>query len=180
MLTVTRDQGTGEKKIYVDGNFETSEIGTTDPLNGNNYNLTIGGYAFCTDGSCTNFYAYNGLLDDVQVYTGVLSPTEVASLYANPGTTVPDVAGGTGGPVVHYDFDEGTVLAADVSGNNNNVVHAGNFGGSGPATSSDTVAGPGSVSFDGGSYLTASPNLLSTLAGSFTLFALGQNKTTAK
>ena len=170
LITVTRDQASGEKKIYVDGNFESSEIGTTDLLNGNNYNLTIGGWAYCTDGNCTNFYAYNGLLDDVQIYTGVLSDAEVASLYANPSSTVPDVTGESpGGPVVHYDFDEGTVLAADVSGNNNNIVHAGNFGGSGPDTSSDAVAGSGSVDFDGGSYLTASPNLLPTLAGSFTI-----------
>jgi hypothetical protein len=84
-------------------------------------------------------------------------------------SVVPTQAGGPGGPVVHYDFDEGTVLAPDVSGNNNNIVYAGNFGGSGPAISSDTAAGTGSVSFDGGSYLTASSNLLSTLAGEFSV-----------
>ncbi len=115
------------------------------------------------------YSSYTGLLDDLQIYTGVLSDADVASLYANPGVTVPDVAAGAGGPVAHYDFDEGTVLAADVSGNNNNVVHAGNFGGSGPSTSADTAAGSGSVSFDGGSYLTASSNLLATLAGNFTV-----------
>jgi hypothetical protein len=92
LITVTRNQATGEKKIYVDGNFETSEIGTTEPLNGDNYRLTIGGWDYCTDGNCTNFYAYNGLLDDLQIYTGVLSDTEVASLYTNPGTTVPNMA----------------------------------------------------------------------------------------
>ncbi len=169
LITVTRNQATGEKRIYVDGNFEASEIGTTDPLNGDNYRLTIGGWAYCTDGNCTNFYAYNGLLDDVQIYTGVLSDTEVALLFANPGTAVADVATASGGLVVHYDFDEGTVLAPDVSGNNNNIVYAGNFGGSGPSISSDAAAGPGSVSFDGGSYLTASSNLLGTLAGEFTV-----------
>ena len=170
LITVTRNQASGLKKIYVDGSLETSDTGTTDPLNGNNYNLTMGGWAYCTDGNCTNFYAYNGLLDDLQIYSGVLSDSEVASLYANPGTTIPDVAGGSAnGLVVHYDFDEGTVLAPDVSGNNNNMVHAGNFGGSGPAISPDAVAGAGSVSFDGGSYLTASPNLLATLAGEFTV-----------
>jgi hypothetical protein len=169
LITVTRDQSTGEKKMYVDGNFETSEIGTTNPLNGNNYNLTIGGWAYCTDGNCTNFYAYNGLLDDVQVYSGVLSDAEVASLYANPGTTIPDVAGSANGIVAHYDFDEGTVLAPDVSGNGNNIVYAGNFGGYGPVISDDTAAGAGSVYFDGSSYLTATPNLLSTLAGEFSV-----------
>ena len=172
LITVTRDQATGEKKIYVDGNFETSEIGTTDPLNGNNYNLTIGGWAYILEmnSTVTNYSSYKGLLDDVQIYSGALSDAEVASLYANPGTTIPDVAGsGTGGPVVHYDFDEGTVLAPDVSGNNNNIVYAGNFGGSGPSISPDAAAGSGSVSFDGGSYLTASSNLLSTLAGEFSV-----------
>ena len=160
LITVTRNQASGEKRIYVDGHFEASQIGTSNPLNGNNYQITVGG---------TVYSSYTGLLDDLQIYTGVLSDAEVASLYANPGTTVPDVAGGTGGPVVHYDFDEGTVLAADVSGNNNNMVHAGNFGGSGPATSGDAKAGPGSVSFDGGSYLTAPSSLLATLAGDFTV-----------
>ena len=171
LITVTRDQSTGKKKMYVDGNLENSEIGTTNPLNGNNYNLTIGGWDYIleSNSTLTNYSSYNGLLDDLQIYSGVLSDADVASLYANPGTTVPDVAGGSGGPVVHYDFDEGTVLAADVSGNNNNVVHAGNFGGGGPATSSDAVAGAGSVSFDGGSYLTASSNLLATLASDFTV-----------
>jgi hypothetical protein len=168
LITVTRNQTTGEKRIYVDGNFESSEIGATDRLNGNDYNLTIGGYAYCADSECTNFYAYKGLLDDFQIYSGVLSDAEVASLFANPGTTVPDVSDADG-PVVHYDFDEGTALAADVSGNFNNVVHAGNFDGSGPWISSDAAAGPGAVGFDGGSYLTASSNLLSALAGEFTV-----------
>jgi hypothetical protein len=169
LITATRNQATGEKKIYVDGNFETSEIGTTDPLNGNNYRLTLGGWAYCTDGNCTNFYAYNGLLDDVQVYSGVLSDAEVTSLYSNPGTTIPDIGSSANGIVVHYDFDEGTDLAVDVSGNGNNIVYDGNFGGYGPGISGDTAAGAGSVYFDGGSYLTASPNILSTLAGEFSI-----------
>jgi len=172
LITVTRNQGTGEKKIYVDGSLETSAIGTTDPLNGNNYELTLGGksYILETSSTVTNYSSYKGLLDDVQVYSGALSDAEVASLYANPGTTIPDVAGsGTGGPVVHYDFDEGTDLALDVSGNGNNIVYDGNFGGNGPGISADTAAGAGSVYYDGGSYDTASSNLLSTLAGEFSV-----------
>jgi hypothetical protein len=82
----------------------------------------------------------------------------------NPGPTA-------GGPVVHYDFDEGTELAADVSGNGNDMVHEGAIpGGWGaPSISGDTVAGAGAVYFDGGSYLTASSNLLATLAGEFSV-----------
>ena len=45
LLTVTRDGSTGEKKIYVDGHLEDSQIGTTNPLNGNNYYMSIGGFA---------------------------------------------------------------------------------------------------------------------------------------
>ena len=170
LITVTRDQASGEKKIYVDGNFETSEIGTMEPLNGNNYRLTIGGWDYCTDSNCTNFYAYNGLLDDLQIYSGVLSPAEVATLYESPGTTIPDLGGNAAnGLVAYYDFDEGNVVAPDVSGNGNNIVLSGNFGGDGPATSSDAIAGGGSVSFDGGSYLTAPATLLPVLATNFTI-----------
>jgi hypothetical protein len=158
LLTVTREDTTGRKNLYVDGNFEASEIGTTDPLNGNDYYLSIGGSVFSS---------YTGLVDDVQIYSGVLSPFEISSLYANPGVTSPDGSGS--GLQAHYDFDEGTVLAPDVSGNGNPIIYAGNFGGSGPGISSDTIAGSGSVSFDGGSYLTASSNLLATLAADFSV-----------
>jgi hypothetical protein len=154
-IAVTRNQANGVMKIYVDGNLEGSANGSADLLYAKSI-ISLGGY----------FNDYNGLLDDVQIYSGVLSDTEVASLYTNPGTTVPDVASG---PVVHYDFDEGTVLAADVSGNNNNIIYAGHFSGSGPTISTNAAAGSGSVSFDGGSYLTASSNLLSTLAGEFSV-----------
>ena len=128
-------------------------------LTGNNYNLTIGGEAYIleSNSTLTNYSSYKGLLDDLQIYSGVLSDAEVALLYANPGSTVPDVTGGLGEPVVHYDFDEGTALAADVSGNNNNMIYAGNFGGGGPVISSDAKAGAGSVSFDGGTCTTCCP-----------------------
>ena len=74
LITVTRDQSTGEKTIYVDGNFENSQLGTTNPLNGNNYNITIGGWNYILDSNSTltNYSSYNGLLDDLQIYSGVL------------------------------------------------------------------------------------------------------------
>jgi hypothetical protein len=159
-LVVTRDQQTGEKRIYVNGVLDSSTYASTDLLTGSD-GLTIG---------YNNGQPFTGDLDEIQFYSGVLSDAEVASLYANPGTTVPDVTGGnTNGLVVHYDFDEDVVLAPDVSGNNNNIVHAGNFGGSGPSISTDTAAGSGSISFDGGSYLTAPATLLPVLATNFTI-----------
>ncbi|MGH7992438.1 MAG: LamG domain-containing protein, partial [Limisphaerales bacterium] len=50
-----------------------------------------------------------------------------------------------------------------------NIIYASTFGGSGPTISPDAKAGAGSISFDGGSYLTPTNQLLSTLAGSFTI-----------
>jgi hypothetical protein len=161
LITVTRDQNSGQMKMYVDGNFEASTFGTTDPLNGNNYFISIGG---------TVISSYTGILDDVQVYSGVLSAAEVTGIYTNPGVTIPDVAAGAAnGLVAHYDFDEGNVVAPDVSGNGNNLVLADNFGGAGPVISTNAIAGAGSVYFDGGSFLTAPSNLLATLAANFTI-----------
>jgi Concanavalin A-like lectin/glucanases superfamily len=161
LITVTRNQADGEMDMYVDGNLEASTFGTTDPLNGNNYYLSVGG---------TTISSYTGLLDDLQVYSGVLSSNELLQLYNSSGTTIPDAAGTpANGIAAHYDFDEGTVLAPDVSGNGNNIIYAGNFGGGGPTISSDAKTGAGSVSFDGGSYLTPTNQLLSILAGSFTI-----------
>ena len=71
--------------------------------------------------------------------------------------------------IAHYDFDEDETVAPDVSGSGNNIVLAGNFGGDDPAISSDSISGAGSISFDGGSFLTAPSSLLPTIAGTFSL-----------
>ena len=56
----------------------------------------------------------------------------MADLANNPGTTIPNFAGIPANSLVaHYDFDEGDVVAPDVSGNGNDIVLAGNFGGNG-------------------------------------------------
>lgn len=164
LITITREQATGLMKMYVDGQLQAAAAGPTNPLDGNNNSISAGG-------SFQSFQSgYTGLLDDMQVYSGVLSAGEVAEIYANPGVTISNVPPlPTYGLVAHYDFDEGTVVAPDVSGNGNNMVLAGNFGGNGPVISSNAIAGSGSVCFDGGSFLTASSNLLSTLAGNFSI-----------
>ena len=144
LISVTRNQSTGEKKVYVDGNFEASEIGTTEPLNGNNYYLSIGG---------TSLSSYSGLLDDVQIYSGVLSANEVAALYSNPGSTVTNTT---------IPLDEAlnaTNLAWTTSGDaswfgqtthtHDNVAAAqsGAIGDNGQTRIETTVAGPGTLSF---------------------------------
>ncbi len=159
-LVVTRNQATGEKKIYVNGVLDASETGSTDSLN-TPTELSIG---------YNNGTGFDGRMDEIQIYSGVLSASEVLQLYNNPGTAIPDSTGNSSsGLIAHYDFDEDTAVAVDVSGNGNDVVVAGNFFGEDPQIDSDSIAGSGSISFDGGSFLTASSSLLPTLAGTFSL-----------
>ena len=83
-VVVTRDQQTGEKKIYVNGVLDVSDFGSTDFLS-DPTELDIG---------YNNGQTFTGELDDIQFYSGVLSSDEVLQLYNHPGTTVPDVAAG--------------------------------------------------------------------------------------
>jgi Concanavalin A-like lectin/glucanases superfamily len=144
LITVTRNHSTGEKKVYVDGNFEASEIGTTEPLNGNDYYLSVGGTALSS---------YSGLLDDVQIYSGVLSANEVTSLHSNPGSTVTNTT---------IPLDEAlnaTNLTWTTSGDANwfgqttnthdnvSAAQSGAIGDNGQTWIETTVAGPGTLSF---------------------------------
>jgi len=158
-VVVTRNQTTGQKLIYINGAQDASETGSLDYLNGDTNYFSIGGVLGDS---------YTGLLDDLQFYSGVLSGQEVAYLFQNPGLTVGNDS--ASGLVAYYDFDEGVATTADVSGNGNNLVLAGSFGGgAGPAISTDSVAGAGSVSFDGGSFLSAPVNLLPVMASNFSI-----------
>ncbi len=85
-VAVTRNRVTGEKKIYVNGTLNATGTGSTDLFDtatelsiGYNYNVGTG---------------FQGTMDEIQFYTGVLSAAEVAFLYANPGSTVPNTTGG--------------------------------------------------------------------------------------
>ena len=81
-VVATRDQATGEKKIYINGTLDNADFASTESLTGAGY-ISIGGEMFS---------AYKGLVDDVQIYSGVLSASEVAYLYNNPGSNVADVS----------------------------------------------------------------------------------------
>jgi hypothetical protein len=157
-VVVTRDQLSGQKAIYINGALDSTDIGATNCLDGDTTFYSIGG-----NGSSS----YTGLLDDVQIYLGVLNSNEVAYLYAHPGVAMTNVPGPSSGPVAYYDFDEGVDLAADLTANGNNLIYGGNF--RGPVLSPDSVSGSGAVYLDGGCFLTASANLLPTLAGDFSL-----------
>jgi hypothetical protein len=88
-IAVTRDQASGQKQIFVDGQLNNSDSASTGLLNApvlvavgcqidaSNPNLaSISGSGF-----------YQGLLDDIQLYSRVLSLSEIANLYINPGQT---------------------------------------------------------------------------------------------
>jgi hypothetical protein len=107
-IVVTRDRVTGEKKIYVDGVLETSATGTTRLLNANTNYFSIGGVVG---------HSFDGTVDDVQIYSGVLSATEVASLFSNPGSVVTNTTGGGGVPNnISITFDLGIVRSAESGG----------------------------------------------------------------
>ena len=89
-LVVTRDQNTGEKRIYIDGALDASDYGASGPLS-TSYDpeLLLGLSSAYSDGIIGN-------IDEVQIYSGVLSADEVMQLYNNPGTTIPNASGGSG------------------------------------------------------------------------------------
>ena len=158
-VVVTRNQITGEKRIYVNGTLDSADFGSTELLTGDTYS-SIGG-AFAS--------AYVGLVDDVQIYSGVLEPAEVTNLFDNPGTAAPNVSPGSDILVAHYSFDNAANLGQDSSGNGYNLTYN---GGDGVSASTQAKTGGGAADFDGNSffsYNTAPAAILSTLAGDFTL-----------
>ena len=96
-VVVTRNQLTGQKIIYIDGVLDSFGSGTTNLLTDSQL-LTVGALAEATDTNATDATydnGYDGLVDDLQIYSGVLSSNEVAYLYANPGTTLTNTTGGS-------------------------------------------------------------------------------------
>lgn len=105
-VVVTRNHSTGEKDIYINGNLDASDIGTTDPLNGSHF-LQIG---------LKNFQGFNGKLDDIQFYSTVLSAGQVFNIYQHPGSTAYTNSGA--GPTLSAALDT-TNLTWTTSGNAN-------------------------------------------------------------
>jgi hypothetical protein len=83
-IVSTRDQTTGEKRIYINGQLDSSTNASTELLAGET-SCNIGGEWGCA--------GYIGLVDDAQIYSGVLKAADVSNLFANPGTTISNVAG---------------------------------------------------------------------------------------
>ena len=145
-LVVTRNQSTGEKKIYVNGVLDATGTGSTDLLNDpTEFNI---GY--------NNGVGFDGRMDEIQIYSGVLSDSEVLQLYDNPGTAIPDLAGSGS------DFNQAlntTGLTWTTSGtaswfvettnthDNVSAAQSGSVTNSQTSSLSTTVTGPGTLTF---------------------------------
>ena len=127
-VVVTRDQQTGKKIIYVNGVQDNSDYGSTDSLNGPT-ELDIG---------YNNGQTFTGEMDEVQIYSGVLSSNEVSYLYAHPGTNIADVVGQGGFTGINI-VSNGGFETGDFSGwmadgssgdvtSDTNYVHSGTYG----------------------------------------------------
>lgn len=145
-IAVTRDQATGEKRLYVNGTAEGMAIGSTRPLTGaaELFDLAIGG----------GWTAYIGLLDDLQFYTGVLDPAEIAFLHQHPGETAPDSNVLTLGQAVNApQFSWVTGGASDwfpqtsISQDGVAAAQSGPIGDSSETHLESVVNGPGALSF---------------------------------
>lgn len=169
-IVVERNQATGEKWIFIDGVFNNTDFATTNYLN-DPVLVAVGCMVDASNPnpsttSTTGFYY--GDLDDLQLYSGLLTTNEVATLYSNPGSIAPS----SSGLIAHYTFDNSTNIGADTSGNGNDLNYNGNPSGNGVSQSSTAEVGGGAAYFDGGSFLSynSTPtNVLNTFAGSFTL-----------
>lgn len=89
-VAITRAQGTGEKRIYIDGVLDSSDLATTSLLN-DPVLVAIGckiDASQLAPGSASPDQYFQGLLDDIQIYSAVLSPSDVTFIYNHPGEVV--------------------------------------------------------------------------------------------
>ncbi|MEI6074507.1 MAG: LamG domain-containing protein [Verrucomicrobiota bacterium] len=171
-IVSTRDQSTGEKKIYINGTLDSSDVASTESLSGCQY-VSIGGELSS---------AYHGLVDDVQIYTGVLSAGEVQQLYNHPGTVMPDSTGRviTAPLVGRYDFEDTNSPGIDSSGQRNDANCGSGTGSTNNLDTFSTNAAAGSFAreYFGNNGICFTPNgdacfnnLSNALYGSFSLSA---------
>jgi hypothetical protein len=79
-LAVTRRQTDGGRNVYINGQLDASDYGSVAVLNAaTNFFLGFNG---------ANSLGIQGIVDDVQLYSGVLNDSEVAYLATHAGSTV--------------------------------------------------------------------------------------------
>lgn len=176
-IVITRNRATGQKVIYVDGAFDSFSSGSTNLLDVPQ-KLTIGalseaGNSDPDDGSY--YQGFDGILDDLQIYSGVLSSNEVAQLFANPGTTADQII--TVPLIGRYNFEitnDIFTAGTDTSGNGNDAnCSTGNGGTNSDTFSTDAAIGTYAREFKGDTAIcfyqgsTTFNNISNALTGSF-------------
>ena len=178
-IVVTRNRQTGQKIIYVDGQLDNFSSGSTNLLS-DPRKLTIGAIADASDPNPNNFSYYNGydgLLDDLQIYSGVLSSSEVENLFLNPGNTVSDKFSFDETLVARYDFEQTNSPGTDSSGNGNNANCGSGNGGTDDTFTTNSAVGSYARQYFGNTSICfppnapAFPNLSNAYRGSFSLSA---------
>lgn len=155
-VVVTRNQQTGRKIIYVDGVVNTYGSGTTNFLS-DPQTLTIGAIGDAGDPFPEDVGYYNGFdgeVDDLQIYSGVLSSNEVASLYYNPGTVIANGGGSFGSALGTSGLDWSTsgdsswfVESSYTHNGEPSAAQSGPVEDYQTSTLSVTVTGPGTLTF---------------------------------
>ena len=106
---------TNDPILYINGVAQTvTEIDTPSgsPSSDAALNLTMGNY------SLARSRTFDGMLDDVRIYKGMLTATEIAEIF-NAGNT---------GPVAHWKLDEDSgATANDTAGNHHGLVSGGTW-----------------------------------------------------
>lgn len=170
-LVTTRDQQTGEKRIYVNGVLDSSVHAVTDLLtSSSNGDLTIG---------YNNGQVFTGVMDEIEFYSGVLSSNDVAFLHSHPGTNVADTLE-LAVPVARFDFENTNSPGTDSSGHNNSANCTSGNGNPNPnldTYSTNAAVGSYARQFFGDTDLCFVPgsssglNLSNALSGNFTVTA---------
>ncbi len=141
-VAVTRVQATGEKRLYINGMLDASETGNTNLLDGTE-RVRVG-YG--------NSITYNGRLDDLQIYSGTLSPSAIAYLYANPGEVVTNfttLGDAVNAPLLPWTTggDAGWFVETTNTHDNVSAAQSGAIGDGQGTWMETSVTGPGTLTF---------------------------------
>ncbi|HEY3761735.1 MAG TPA: LamG-like jellyroll fold domain-containing protein [Verrucomicrobiae bacterium] len=178
-VVITRNEETGEKDIYIDGMLNNSDFASMNPLS-DIRDVAVGCAIDASQTDPNNMNArqfFNGELDDLQLYAGILTSNQVAGLFSTPGSTLNGVNGTL---IAEYDFEDTNSPGLDSSGNGNDSNCTSGSGNPNPhldIASADAAVGQYARQFFGDTSLCfyqpsqVFNNLSNALAGNFTVTA---------
>ena len=135
-VTVTRNQGSGVMKVYVDGNLEATGTSTSGSVIATTTMYLAGGY----NGN------FMGLLDDVRIYSTELSADDVATLSGHPSGDF-NTALNTTNLTWTTSGDSSWFVEATNTQDGVSAAQSGSVTNNQSSTLSVTVTGPGTLTF---------------------------------